>query len=67
MMFAMDQSPMEENMMLVPPRMGFQPVWLYTDGAPNQLIFLAMNELKDEMKWMNENLYELTWRGKIEM
>ena len=34
-----------------------EPVWLYTGVAPNQLFFLSM---KDDVKWMNNNV---KWRG----
>ena len=57
MMFTKAQSPMDEHMVRTPICLLNQPAISYTGCTPNQLFFLTMNEVNDDvMKWMNEHM-----------
>ena len=54
-MFAKTQISMEEHMMHAPHFAHTPTGMMFTVGAPNKLFFLTMNEVKYDMKCMNEN------------
>ena len=56
MLITKAQGPMEEHMVRIPLCPLNKLEWLYNGGAPNQLVFLTMNEVKDDMKLMNEDM-----------